>query len=416
MDSQKSVGRLSLAKFVAVRPSAKKEEWNRPLVLICLAVGLTTGIYGIRQYLRQPLLSLDLLQFNQTLALTEFTGKIQPAQEFKVVAAVPGIVREKYVKAGDRVLPGEPLLALENLDSKQTSEQLQQEQESLFQQITQLKQKIAAFTQAAAVDARLNQANQELSKAQLRSQQVPLHQRQDSVDRAQATYDLAFSRYQRMEMLSQEGAISQAVFDQAKAEWQIAQADLNSAQAAAKTLAAIAQQQEQQYSVQQDLLFAQQTQQLSELQGQLEAAQLQYAQVTRKLEKLRLQWIAASQEGDINNFQTLVRASQAGVVTELPATTGDQILAGTELAKVVQLDQLKVKVPVTVRLVNTLQLNQKALVKLGVEGEAQEFTAKVVTINPVPSDDLNYAVEVQFKNPNHQLLVGQSAKVQFLSQ
>jgi hypothetical protein len=75
--------------------------------------------------------------------------------------------------------------------------------------------------------------------------------------------------------------------------------------------------------------------------------------------------------------------------------------------------QLKVEVPVNARLINALDRERIAVVKLGVGAAAREFPAKVTTINPIPSEDLNYKVEVQFENNTDTLLVGQAAAVYF---
>lgn len=415
MESRKNMGlRFFITPFP--RRNSQQEKRNYSLALIILAISVTVGIYGVRYYLKQPLLSMSLSQQNETLALTEFTGKVEPAQEFKIAASMAGIVREKLVKVGDLVAPGDPLLSLENLESKDDLDRLKQQQETAYQQIDQLEQKILTFYQAAIVNDQLDEASRQVSASQLRSQQVPLHQRQDSIERAQANYDLALTQYQRMETLSKEGAISQAAFDRAKADMKIAQADLTSAKTAVQTFQTLEKEQDQQFDARKQLLEAQQLQQLADLKGQLQAAQLQYSQATRQIEKLRQRLGTALDETGKGSSQTVIKATEAGVVVDLPVAVGDQILLGAGLTKIAQLDRLNVKVPVTAQLINALKTGQKAVVKLGVAGETQEFSAEVVTINPMPSSDSTYSVEVQFKNPTRKLFVGQTAKVQFLAQ
>ena len=92
------------------------------------------------------------------------------------------------------------------------------------------------------------------------------------------------------------------------------------------------------------------------------------------------------------------------------------MLFRSPLIKLAQLDRLTVKVPISARLVNSLQKGQKATIKLEINGEFQEFSGSISMISPMPAADLNHQVEVQFANPDGQLLVGQSAKVYFQTQ
>ena len=411
-------------------PTVHRPVWNRPYLLISLAITSTLVIYGSRQYLRQPLPALNFSSPSSLITTTEFTGKVEPSQDFKIAASTPGIMRQLKVKVGDRVIAGQSLMQLENLGAKQELEQqqqrkeqiqqqrqdAQQQQETAYQQILQLQQKIASSSNIASINRQVDQAQQNRADAELRLQQVPLHQRQDSIARAQAVYDLAQRQSNRMEQLMATGAISRADADRARTEAQIAQADLASAQEANTRFQDLTQEQQDQRSIRQQLLQSQQQQQVIDLHGQLQLARSQYEQATRRLATLS----PVERDAQIVNpgdpFSLEVKATQSGVVVELPTALGDQVFTGAPLIKLAQLDRLTVKVPINARLVNSLQKGQKATIKLEVNGEFQEFSANISAISPMPAADLNHQVEVQFANPDGQLLVGQSAKVYFQTQ
>jgi multidrug efflux pump subunit AcrA (membrane-fusion protein) len=394
-------------------PTGGKEfGLSRLLALLALTIGLTASVYLIRQYLRQPLSSLNAAEQSTAIATAEFLGKVQPAMNFKVAALSGAIVRDISVQVGDRVIANQPLMILENLDAKREYEQAQQQQEVAQQQSAQLQGQISHLTQLASLNRQMDSANGRFAKAQLQAQQVPLYQRQDSVRRAQAVYDLARVQYNRMSTLSQEGAMSQAEVDRAKADLQIAQADLSSAQKAADASQTLEQEQQEQLTVQQQVNIAEQQQKIIELQGQLQMVRLQYEQATRKVNQIRQQG-TSSDHGLSNGFQVIIRATKDGVVEKIPASVGDQIYIGTPLVEISQIDRLNVEIPVSVRLINSLRRGQSATVQVGAGSGVLEFEATVVSISPVPSDDLSHLVKVQFKNPNRMLLIGQPAKVHF---
>lgn len=411
--------------------------WNRPYILISLAITSTLVIYGSRQYLRQPLPALSFSSSSSMITTTEFTGKVEPSQDFKIAASTPGIMRQLNVKVGDRVVAGQSLMQLENLGAKQELDQqqqrkdqaqqqrqdaqhqrqeAQQQQETAYQQVLQLQQKITSSSSVASINLQVDEAQQNRADAELRLQQVPLRQRQDSIARAQAVYDLAQRQSNRMEQLMATGAISRADADRARTEAKIAQADLASAQEASTRFQDLTQEQQDQRRIRQQLMQSQQQQQILDLQGQLQLAQSQYEQATRRLATLSPveRAVPVANIGDL--FSLEVKATQSGVVVELPTALGDQVFTGAPLIKLAQLDRLTVKVPISARLVNSLQKGQKATIKLEINGEFQEFSGSISTISPMPAADLNHQVEVQFANPDGQLLVGQSAKVYFQTQ
>jgi multidrug efflux pump subunit AcrA (membrane-fusion protein) len=412
MNSRKSL-LVSPPQQVSLKEVPATGSWNRPLVLFNLAIGLTISVYFMRSYLRQPLASLSAGEQEKALSATEFIGKVQPAMQFKIAALSSGIVKEVYVQVGEQVKTNQPLMVLENSELLNQYHQIRQQQETAQQQMLQLQHQIESTTQLVALMERTNQANMRFSQSQLYAQQIPLPQRQDSVQRAEATYSLALSQYNRMNMLYQEGAISQADLDKAEAELLIAEADMASAVEAAHAAEELAYNQAQQLALQYEQMHAQQQQQLVGAQNQFRMAQLQYEQATQQLEALRQQGIVLEGAGR-NDFQLVVRATNDGVVSTIPVSLGDQVYAGAALVELSQINRLNVEIPVSSRLVNSLHTGQRAIVEIGTGESAQAFDAEVFLINPLPSEDLTHSVKIQFDNPAYTLLAGQPAKVRFV--
>ena len=390
----------------------KEASLSRLLTLMGLAIALTASIYLIRQYLRQPLTSLSLSEQSNTIATTEFTGKVQPATRFKIAALSSAIVKEVYVQVGDRVVAGQPLLVIENLDAKREYEQVKQQQEASQQQLSQLQVQINSLNQVASLSKQMSQADDRFSAAQLQAQQVPLHQRQDSVQRVQASYDLALVQYNRMKQLADAGATSQSDLDKAMAELRIAKADLVSAETAAAADQTLEQEQHNRLTVQQEMNQAQQQQQIVQLRGQFETILFQYKQATQKLDLLRHQGSFSVQTGEID-FQLIVSATKNGVVAAVPASVGDQTYTGTALVELSQIDRLNAEIPVSAQLINSLRVGQLAELQVGAGAKAPTFEGTIISISPLPSEDLHHLVKVQFSNPDQALLVEQSAKVRF---
>ena len=390
----------------------KEASLSRLLTLMGLAIALTASVYLIRQYLRQPLTSLSLSEQSSTIATTEFTGKVQPATRFKIAALSSSIVKEVYVQVGDRVVAGQPLLVIENLDAKREYEQVKQQQEAAQQQLSQLQVQINSLNQVASLSNQMSQADDRYSAAQLQAQQVPLHQRQDSVQRVQASYDLALVQYNRMKQLAEAGATSQSDLDKATAELRIAKADLVSAETAAAADQILEQEQHNRLAVQQEMNQAQQQQQIVQLRGQFETTLFQYKQATQKLDLLRHQGSFSVQTGEID-FQLIVSATKNGVVAAVPASVGDQTYTGTALVELSQIDRLNAEIPVSAQLINSLRVGQLAELQVGAGAKAPTFEGTILSISPLPSEDLHHLVKIQFSNPDQALLVEQSAKVRF---
>ena len=400
------------------------------LAWLILTVGLTTGIYGMRQWLRKPLPALSLTAQSATLADTKFTGKLEPVKTFKIAAINSGVVENIEVQVGDRVEVGQPLLTLTNLaavdrekqiiQEKQSTRQQQQgvlqQQQTARQRVLELEQKIDRLKyNLSPLRAKIAEANLQLSLAKSEADKLPLRQRQDSVPRTQAIYQRATARFNRLESLYKQGGISEEQLEQAQAEVDIAKVDYDMAIAASTANAKLERNQRQLSQLQEKLELQQLQDEIALLTKQKQAANLEYQQATDKLALLNQQ----AQQLDryqVPEVRRVIRATEAGIIAELPVAVGDRIYEGNSVVGLAKLEQIKVAVEVNSRIINVLDKQQEALIQIGEGVTAQKFTGKIATVNPIPNEKLNYSVEVEFANPSNSLIVGQLARVQFLPQ
>jgi multidrug resistance efflux pump len=249
----------------------------------------------------------------------------------------------------------------------------------------------------ARAAARLTTAERDMS-------QVPTRQWRDSPERAQAAYDQARSRAERMQKLFEQGLVSRQEVEDAQIGVRVATDDLANARRAAAAGASLTTAQSEQSQLQLQLARTTREQQRVALQGELGAAQVQRDQARHALE------VAG------NRIQaSTVTASRAGVVVDLPAHQGDQVYAGSPLARVAVLDVMLAEVEVAPSLVNALRPGTPARIRLPGIPPA-DASGTITTVNPIPNRAGNHVVSVTFANAAGRLLVGQPAEVRFALQ
>ena len=411
-------------------PYQQTSQKRQIFAWLIVIIGLTTGVYTFRQWLRQPLPALSQAQQSETIADTTFRGKLVPAKTFKIAAINPGIVDNIHVRAGEKVEAGQPLLTLKNLAAEAEKKQIIQEQQLTRQQQQAVLQQQQIARQSLSdlerqidrlkynltpLKARIAEANLQVSLAKSQAEKLPLRQRQDSIPRTKAIYQRAEAHYNRLSNLYRQGAISLDKLEQAQSELDIAQVDYDMAISASAANAKLAQNQKELSQLQSRLALQEQEEAIASLEKQKQAVSLEYKQATSKLALLRQQELQLNKY-QIPDIHKVIKATEAGIVSELPVTVGEQIYSGNAVVELAKLDRLKITVPVNARLINVLSLGQSASIQLGSGVTAQKFEGKIATVNPLPTQKLDYLVEVEFTNSTNDLLIGQLAQVQFMPQ
>lgn len=304
-----------------------------------------------------------------------FEGTVHPASEIQITAESTGTVSDISVMVGDTVQKGQQLLRMDDREAQLTVKQASVELETA-------KTKLDKFRlQLADADARV-------AIGQRQEQLVPSRQWRDSPERAGAAYEQALLNYNRAKEMFDAGLIAQQELDGRSTELRIARDDLENAKKLAAVSAKLAQDQAEQAHLQAKVTR-------EELQAQLSQAEVNYER--------------ARQQADA----TIVRATTAGVVCEIPVRLGDRVPGGAVLARLAKLDRMIAEVPVTAQLISQLRVGQATQVEL-TSVPPREVEGRIRAINPLPSQNMTHLVEVEFGNPTLLLVAGQPAEVRFL--
>ena len=169
----------------------------------------------------------------------------------------------------------------------------------------------------------------------------------------------------------------------------MAQDDLENAKKLARVSTTLAHDQTDQVNLQAKVTRA-------ESQEQLHEAELRYERALHQLDA------------------TVVRATAAGVVSEIPAHLGDRVPGGTVLVRLAELHRMIAEVPVAAQMISKVKAGQPARVRLS-SSPPREVGGQIRVINPLPSANMTHLVEFEFNNPTLLLLAGQPAEVRFLT-
>jgi multidrug resistance efflux pump len=359
-------------KELAGRVALSRKAVRNYLLLAFLTVG---GILVGTNYAFRP--NTVGWAATQNIHAVAFEGTLRPAKEIRITTPVVATVSEIYVKVGDPVRVGQQLIRLDDRDSQMALQQAAVERQAAVQNL-------------ASFRARLADANARVAVAQRRAAEVPMRQRGDSPARAQAAYDQAMVSYNRAKQLHDLGVIAQQELDARATELRVAEDDLENARKLAGASASLERNQSEQAD-----LEAQVTRQ--ELLEQLRQADLKYQQAKQRVD------------------ESVVRATQTGVVAEIPVKIGDRVGGGTILARLAELRRMIADVPVAAGMIAELRPGQAVQIQLPSNPPTQ-VEGTIRTINPLPSPNMTHNVEVEFENPTMLLLAGQPAEIRFVKQ
>ncbi len=445
----------------STRQARRPIGWYQAAALVLAGLGLTFSLYLLRQGLKKPANPPTRQDRSQQLHNLPFTGKIEPLHVTKIDATIPGSIVATYVKVGQSVQPGDPLLMIRNIDAEKANQTkiIQQQQvaaeqkQQLFQQASQQQQQVRQQQQLLmgeqqAATGRIKTielaiANYQRNIAPLRekvananilttvstdrSEQLGLNQKREAIVRAQAIYARTLGTYERLAQYQTEGAISLERLEQAEKEKTVAQSDLNIAQsdydrAIAATEAATNKQAAQTKSsqLQQQLALKEQAGQLDQFQAQLQAAQADRQQIGIRLQQLQRQKASAiatnnlpvNQQPILEPTTVSIRAPIAGTTTELPLSTGDRVSTGIRLVSITNPSKLKIGLELEPQVARLLKIGQRSIVKVGAAIDSQELSGVIANIIP-QTDRSTQRIEVEFTNPKPTALIGQLGTVYF---
>lgn len=295
----------------------------------------------------------------------QVTGDINALSKVTLSAKVPGRIAQVFVREGDRVTPGMTIATLDQADAlsnvKQAEAGLQSANTRLSQAITNAKvtriQTDAAIEQArAAVDSA--NARLAVAKKPARSQEEMVAE--NAVASAKANLENAEASYKRHQRLLKEGAISQATFDVAKAQYTVAQSEHKSAQ---QRLSLV-----KEGGRSEDVEAAKA--QVSVAEEQLRAAKANAAQNLIRQEDIRQATAAVKQaEATLALARqqlsyTVVKSSIAGEIASRQAEPGQVVAAGQPIADVVSLGSVFFKGDLSEKEIANVEKGQRVNVRI----------------------------------------------------
>jgi len=297
------------------------------------------------------------------------SGEVRPIQFMNLTSEVQGRIEEIYVKEGEHVTKGQPLVKLDpnqlqsNTDAQLAAYQGAQDEVRISQ------------SQVIAAQNSLAQSQQQMNVAQVAidSARQGVIAAQTDVDKAQVEVNAATREFKRNAQLLESGVISRKLYDEAKdrvdsagASLETAKSNLDSRKLSVKDATARL---EQQAVAVRDAKRAVDTANLSVTSSQSRANQQ-----------------SAFLRGQKNQRdKTLQVAPIAGVIAEIPSKVGTFAVAGlstTALLTIADMSSINVEVKVDETSIDKVEIGQKAKIKVDAFGD-KEILGEVIQKTPL---------------------------------
>jgi HlyD family secretion protein len=286
------------------------------------------------------------------------SGEVRPIQFMNLTSEVQGRIDDIYVKEGDHVTKGQPLVKLD-------PNQLQSNTEAQIAAVQTVQNDIrVSESQVAAAQNQLAQAQQQSNVAQVAvdTARQGVVTAQTDVDKAQVEVNAANRELKRDAQLLESNVVSRQTYDQSKDRVDSAIASLDSAKG---TLAA------------RKLAIKDATERLN--QQSLSVRDAHRGVDTADL-NVRSSHSRASQQSAILRGQqnqrdkTLVVAPINGVIAEIPSKVGTFAVAGlstTALLTIADMSAVNVEVKVDETSIDKVEEGQKAKIKVDAFGDKE---------------------------------------------
>jgi len=297
------------------------------------------------------------------------SGEIRPIQFQNITSEVQGRIEEIYVKEGQLVNKGDPLVRLDpNQLESSTDAQLAAFQ-SAQNEIN------VSQSQVAAAQNQLSQAQQGLNVAQVAidTARQGVVTSQTEVDRAQVEVNAANREMKRSEQLLESGVIARQEYDAAKDRVENARVSLTTARARLES---------QRIAVKDATArLAQQNISVREARQGVQTATLG----VRSSQSRADQQSAVLRGQRSQRDKTLQVAPISGVIAEIPSRVGTFAVAGlstTALMTIADMSSINVEVKVDETEIDSVAVGQKAKIKVDAFGD-QEIEGEVTQKTPL---------------------------------
>src|SRR5258706_4998141 len=297
------------------------------------------------------------------------SGEVRPIQFMNLTSEGQGRIEEIYVKEGDQVKKGQPLVRLDpnqlqsNTDAQLAAFQTAQDEIRVSQ------------SQVTAQQNQLSQAQQQLnvSKVAVDTARQQVVSAQTDVDKAQVEFNAATRELNRNQQLLENGVISRQIYDEAKDRLDNARASLSTAKS---NLAS------RQLSIKDaQARLAQQNVVVRDARRAVDTANLNV-----NSSQSRANQSAATLRGQKNQRdKTLQVAPINGVIAEIPSKVGTFAVAGlstTALLTIADMSTINVEVKVDETSIDKVEVGQKAKIKVDAFGD-KEIVGEVKQKTPL---------------------------------
>lgn len=309
------------------------------ILVIVLAISLTAGNREAPEVTVSEVKQVPLLESKVTAS-----GEVRPVKFYNLTAEVSGRITNIYVKEGDDVTSGQPLI---KVDPTQLAEQVAGS---------------AASVSASQADVNAAQAQVDTAQNNVYTAQASLNSAQADLERAKADLELAKSNLNRNQQLLESGVVSKQVYDQAETTYKTSLASFNAAKARVQQL---------------DTQVNEAKIRVKSAQANLNASQARVNQVRSNLRSNQ----------DLLNKTTRFSPIN-GVVSSLPVKEGEFALANfqsTPLMIIADMSVVNVEVKVDETDIANVKVGQSAKVKVDalgdteINGEVTEVGSSAIT-------------------------------------
>lgn len=297
------------------------------------------------------------------------SGEIRPIQFMNLTSEVQGRIEEIYVKEGQKVTKGEPLVRLDpNQFESNTDAQLAAFQASQDEVRSSQSQVTAAQNQLAQSEQALNVAQVAIDNAR-----QGVVTAQTEVDRAQVELNAANREMKRTEQLLESGVVARQEFDTSKDRVDNARVALDTAKARLES---------------QKISVKDATARLEQQNISVKDARrgVESAKISVSSSQARADQQSAVLRGQRNQRdKTLQVAPINGVIAEIPSKVGTFAVAGlstTALLTIADMSTINVEVKVDETEIDKVEVGQKAKIKVDAFGD-KEIEGEVTQKTPL---------------------------------
>jgi HlyD family secretion protein len=297
------------------------------------------------------------------------SGEVRPIQFMNLTSEVQGKIEEIYVKEGDQVKKGQPLVKLDpNQLQSSTDAQVAAVQSAQDEVRVSQSQVVAAQNQLAQAQQQLN-----VSQVAIDSARQQVISAQTDVDKAQVEVNAATRELKRNQQLLESGVISRQVYDESKDRVDSSTASLNTSKAnlASRQLG------------------------IKDAQARLNAQTVAVTDARRAVNtanlsvnssQARATQQSAQLRGETNQRdKTLTIAPINGVIAEIPSKVGTFAVAGlstTALLTIADMSEINIEVKVDETEIDKVEEGQKAKIRVDAFGD-REFEGVVANKTPL---------------------------------